>query len=83
MFPYPHPETITLPATSRAATPRTWASCSRLAYFEHTMAVVRQGPGGAPARRHADLPVDDWSEILAAAYACSPRPASPRHPPAA
>ena len=68
VFPYPHPETITLPRHLPGLRRTTnMGVVFPLAYFEHTMAVVRQGLAEHPQAAIADLPVDDWvAEILAA-----------------
>jgi saccharopine dehydrogenase-like NADP-dependent oxidoreductase len=66
VYPYPHPETITLPkhlpellrATNRGVV-------YPLSYFEYTMETVRRGLAASPDTAIADLPVDDWvAEIL-------------------
>ncbi|MHB1519397.1 MAG: saccharopine dehydrogenase family protein [Acidimicrobiales bacterium] len=68
VFPYPHPETITLP---RHIPGLTWATnrgvVFPLSYFEHTMDVVRRGLAAAGDAPRDQLPVEDWTaEILAA-----------------
>ncbi len=67
VYPYPHPETITLPQHLpglRRATNR--GVVYPLTYFEHTMATVRRGLEANPGVAVADLPVDDWvTRILA------------------
>lgn len=65
VFPYPHPETITLPvhlAGLERATNR--GVIYPLAYFEHTMEVVRAGLEATPHPSEADI--DGWvDDILA------------------
>ncbi len=67
VFPYPHPETITLPRHVpglRRVTNR--GVVYPLAYFEHTMDVVRRGLADHPGVAAARLPIDEWvAEILA------------------
>jgi saccharopine dehydrogenase (NAD+, L-lysine-forming) len=67
VFPYPHPETITLPRHIpglRRATNR--GVVYPMAYFEHTMDTVRRGLALHRDTPIAELPVDDWvAEILA------------------
>ena len=70
VFPYPHPETITLP---RHIPGLTWATnrgvVFPLSYFEHTMDVVRRGLAAAGDVPRDQLPVEAWTEEILAARA--------------
>lgn len=69
VYPYPHPETITLPRhfdSLRRATNR--GVIFPLPYFELTMETVRQGlKDTAAAGGHTEADVDDWVATISAA----------------
>ncbi len=68
VYPYPHPETITLPryfSSLRRATNR--GVIFPLAYFEHTMETVRQGlKDTAAAGGHTEADIDGWVKTISA-----------------